>query len=162
MEDVGGWGEFPSPGKEKMCNTRSFQFHGSPFLNDVCFPWPLYYLISWWFQGISYLRMHAAHQCKPKFLKTFLISEFSSQPWLQKTCALGIILYERSQTRNSTYCLTPFIMQLMIRQTLIDTGRCQNSDFLGRGLRESGLAKAWSDGNVLYLDLSGGYMSAYV
>lgn len=53
-------------------------------------------------------------------------------------------------------------MQLMIRQTLNDTGRYQNSDFLGRGLREWGLAKAWSDGNVLYLDLSGGYMSAYV
>lgn len=54
-------GEVPPPGKEKMCNTTSFQFHESPLLDDVCFPWPSYHFISWWFQGISYLRMCAAH-----------------------------------------------------------------------------------------------------
>lgn len=57
--------------------------------------------------------------------------------------------------------MTPFIMQLMIRQILIDANNSQNGDFLGSGLQEWGLVKAWSDGNILCLDLSGGYMSVY-
>lgn len=73
MEDMGGWGEFPSPGKEKMCNTRSFQFYGSHFLSDICFPWPLYYLISRWSQGISYTGGQHAFWYKSRFLKPFLI-----------------------------------------------------------------------------------------
>lgn len=52
-------------------------------------------------------------------------------------------------------------MQLMIRQILIDANNSHNGDFLGSGLQEWGLVKAWSDGNILCLDLSGGYMSVY-
>lgn len=32
--------------------------------------------------------------------------------------------------------MTPFIMQLMIRQILIDANNSQNGDFLGSGLQE--------------------------
>lgn len=60
----------------------------------------------------------------------FTPGEFSSQPWLQKTCAFGIILSERNQTYNTTYCIIQLIMKLMNRQTLTDASKSQNSDFL--------------------------------
>lgn len=59
---------------------------------------------------------------------------------------LGIILSERSQIYNSTYCMIPFIMKLMNRQTLTDAGRSQNSDFLGGGrFGEVGVSKGMKE-----------------
>lgn len=68
----------PPPGKEKTRNTRSFQLHGSPFPGNVYF---LGFYISSCCQGISYLRMCAAHQYKSKLLKPFLF-QVSSQAQL--------------------------------------------------------------------------------
>lgn len=85
MQRQGGGGggvEFPPPGKEKMCHQKLPIAWKSFSLGDVCFPWPLYYFISWWFPDISYLRMYVAHLYKPRFLQTFFYSRWVLKPTL--------------------------------------------------------------------------------
>lgn len=68
----------------------------------------------------------------------------------------NIIMTERSQKQMSTYCMIPYIYDVLEQVKLINDERNCNGDFLcvGRvGLTVKGCEKSfWDDENVLYHD----------